>query len=423
MSAARRPHNRRPAAQHDTTAAERAAASLAAGLRRSLVVHDHIVPAFARRVPVSPGSTSSGEDSDGDGGGDDDDTDTIGPGLKSEDGSWGDDTGRGRSGTREQPGGDARRPSTDGSGETARFQSDGKKVRSHPDNQVPPRWIKDVPAVSRSEDPDDGQRPFPLRIEIRHDVPQPLQTTTTTTHHPPPPACQRIVLRSPAVDPFYHWTFRCHRYSVRSLAVRHGWAASADDGRRRRPRESLPESAAAPGAGTYATDADAEAFVVLFKDLVRACMNQPQRYTASLQSCSHPAVVALRFSETVSGYRRVHLLEVEFSPSLWDDVVQDLRGDYARLARHRADLKSALVEYLDLVCRRHPALLLSGGVPDPLQPAQTRPWSELVADLVPTSAQELDAVRNGARRVSDRERTTRKKMFVLLAGPDAEDLE
>jgi hypothetical protein len=75
------------------------------------------------------------------------------------------------------------------------------------------------------------------------------------------------------------------------------------------------------------------------------------------------------------------------------------------------------------VQKKQPGILATSGVPDPQRPGVSRPWRELVADLLPTVAQEAAVMRAGGRMLSEEERLLRKKMFVLLTIPKDESLE
>ncbi|KAJ3417255.1 hypothetical protein HDV05_005711 [Chytridiales sp. JEL 0842] len=138
----------------------------------------------------------------------------------------------------------------------------------------------------------------------------------------------------------------------------------------------------------------------------------PSRFHALLDVAYPESLLTLTFTEMVGGYRRIDLLGLEFQPTRWDEVVTNIRLDYERT-------RTALLQSLDLVARQHPAILVSGGCPDPLQPSQTKPWLELVSDLLPTKSQEKEK----GEWLTDRERVVRKKVFVLLTMPADESLE
>ena len=90
---------------------------------------------------------------------------------------------------------------------------------------------------------------------------------------------------------------------------------------------------------------------------------------------------------------------------------------------HSSHLKTALIQCLEIVQRKQPGILATTGVPDPKRPGVSRPWRELVSDLMPTVAQEAAVMRAGGRMLSEEERLMRKKMFVLLTIPKDESLE
>ena len=109
---------------------------------------------------------------------------------------------------------------------------------------------------------------------------------------------------------------------------------------------------------------------------------------------------------------------------------------------HLSSLKTSLTRSLDLVLRRQPAILLSGGVPDPRNPGISKPWKDLIQDLIPSKSDEARAalMLNGdilsgsfnekdeennlkVRLLREDQRILRKKMFVMLTAPKKENLE
>ncbi|KAJ3217207.1 hypothetical protein HDU67_008336 [Dinochytrium kinnereticum] len=233
-------------------------------------------------------------------------------------------------------------------------------------------WIKDITSTIQSPSYPNSQQ-FQIRICI-HPLPQ-------------PPALQRykITVKAPTEDAFFHWTSFCNQFSFRTLVKRHGWRFDGD------------------GIGEAF-----EGFGELVKDRVREILVDPKRYLADIQIFSPGSAMALTFREIVNNYRKVELLTLEFVPSAWDEVITDIRLDYERTQVHYSLLKTSLIQSLNIVTKRHPVILLSGGIPDPMQVTQPKPWKELMSDLMPGVTEE------GGEELTDEERMLRKKIFVLL---------
>ncbi|KAI8854978.1 hypothetical protein BC829DRAFT_429012 [Chytridium lagenaria] len=218
----------------------------------------------------------------------------------------------------------------------------------------------------------------------------------------PPPALQRykITIKAPTEDAFFHWTHSFHLFNFRTFVKRHGWKLPASTG------DGMKEAF--------------EGFGDLFKDRVRECLVDPKRYTLHIEVPSPGSSMVLTFREIINNYRKVDLLTLDFTPSAWDEVIRDIRQDFERTQVHASLLKSSLVQALTLVSKRQPAILLSGAIPDPKHVNQSRPWKELVADLLPCERRE-DIERG--EFLTDEERMLRKKIFVLLTVPKEETLD
>ncbi|KAJ3109045.1 hypothetical protein HDU97_009163 [Phlyctochytrium planicorne] len=127
------------------------------------------------------------------------------------------------------------------------------------------------------------------------------------------------------------------------------------------------------------------------------------------------------FVEVMNGYRKINVLTLEFKPSPWDEIVRDIRLDFERTKIHASLLKSGLIQCLDLVSKRQPMILLSGGIPDPQQPNQPQSWKDLISDLLPSRRDETEE--NNGGFLTDEEKILRKKIFVLLTVPRQETVE
>ncbi|KAJ3332510.1 hypothetical protein HDU76_014011 [Blyttiomyces sp. JEL0837] len=197
-----------------------------------------------------------------------------------------------------------------------------------------------------------------------------------------------------------------------TLVNRHGW--------------SLPEVAGDPVAEAFAGFGD------LVKDRIRECLMDPRRFQAHLSIHQPDHSISLTFQETVSTYRRITLLTLDFQPSPWSQIITDIRLDHERTQLHYSLLKSALVQSLEIVGRKHPAILVSGGVPDPLRPEVCRPWREMMDDLVKVvgtgggNKGDNEGERNGGgggkgKVLTEEQKLVRKKMFLLLTVPEGEE--
>ncbi|KAJ3109901.1 hypothetical protein HDU96_007065, partial [Phlyctochytrium bullatum] len=310
-------------------------------------------------------------------------------------------------------------------------------------------WIKDITATLRSP-----SRSTTSTYRLRICVFSPNPRSTTLRRH-------KVVVKAPAEDAFFHWTHRCNPFSFRSMVKRFGWVVpglevDADEGgnakwwRRRRKEKGeqgerggqvvdesdeswkrLEREEAQRRERDLALDRAFEGFGDVIKDRVRECLLDPKRYVAIVEVLSPGNAMTLTFQEVVNSYRNVDLLTLEFEPSPWKQVVADLRHDFGRMQVHHSLLKSALIQALDTVARRNPALLLTGGVPDPRQPSQPKPWKELVSDLLPPNGKDSKATSRamkppalgGDEFLTDEEVVLRKKMFVLLTSPRDENVE
>ncbi|KAJ3238166.1 hypothetical protein HDU81_008313 [Chytriomyces hyalinus] len=254
-------------------------------------------------------------------------------------------------------------------------------------DREPDAWIKDLTAQKTCRNlpnPED----YPIRIHIH-----PLELQSDSLYA----QCHRITLKSPIRDAFFHWTFLCHQFNFRTMARSFGWKVQNDGVE----NESFA------------------AFGELVKARIRDCFHYPDRFPLHMEVVDPENLLLLTFSEIRAGYRKVTLLSLEFVPSPWFEVVADLRRDYKRTRRHYSDIHNNLVQSLDFVLRHQPALLVSGGVPDPLEPQQLKPWKDLVADLLENKVSEKGKV----RLLQSDEKIVRKKLFVLLTLPKHESLE
>ncbi|KAJ3166550.1 hypothetical protein HK101_011924 [Irineochytrium annulatum] len=341
--------------------ADDAAADLAARLPRGWVAHTHIEPCFSRRVPLP----------------------------------WDEEDRKENEERREvEERRRARRLGIAISGEVAGEEAldewadegddDGSNSNATP-RQEP--WTKDL-VVTFSTSRTSAPQSFRTRICIH-----PLKPAPHAQHH-------RVVLKAPAEDPFFHWYHSCNLFSFRTMVNRHGW--------------TLPITSGDPFKSAF------QGFAELLKDRVRECISEPKRFHAHVEMSHLESIINLRFTEIVNEYRRVTLLHLEFLPSAWEHVVADISLDYERTRLHYSLLRSALVQSLDLVSRRHPAILLDGGVLDPRRPEQPSSWKEVVRDLLPTTDEEKE---DNGRQLTGEERMVRKKMFVLLTQPKDSVLE
>ncbi|ORY41231.1 hypothetical protein BCR33DRAFT_718891 [Rhizoclosmatium globosum] len=201
----------------------------------------------------------------------------------------------------------------------------------------------------------------------------------------------QITLKAPLQDAFFHWTFLCHPFNFRTMVKNMGWKIPSDT--------KDEDGATDPMTRAF------EGFGKVLKDRVRQCLQDPQRFKMTLEVFEPHDLLILNFIE---------ISRVCSFP--WSEVVSDIRVDYERTRAHYSNVHNALVQSLDIVSKYHPTLLLTGGVPDPLQPEQVSPWKDLVQDLLqPTSAE--------GRILSSDEKMMRTKMFVLLTLPKDETLE
>ncbi|KAJ3404885.1 hypothetical protein HDU80_002192 [Chytriomyces hyalinus] len=254
-------------------------------------------------------------------------------------------------------------------------------------DREPDAWIKDLTVQKTSRNlpkPED----YPIRIHIH-----PLELLSDSLYA----QCHRITLKSPIRDAFFHWTFLCHQFNFRTMARSFGWKVQNDGVE----NESFA------------------AFGELVKARIRDCFHYPDRFPLHVEVVDPENLLLLTFSEIRAGYRKVTLLSLEFVPSPWFEVVTDLRRDYERTRRHYSELHNNLVQSLDFVLRHQPALLVSGSVPDPLEPQQLKPWKDLVADLLESKFSE----QGNARLLQSDEKIVRKKLFLLLTLPKHESLE
>ncbi|KAI9344865.1 hypothetical protein BDR26DRAFT_932450 [Obelidium mucronatum] len=249
-------------------------------------------------------------------------------------------------------------------------------------------WIKDVLVSKTSPTLNDDQ--FPVRISIH-----PFMQNPSATY----PQCHRLTIKSPLRDAFYHWSFLCNPFNFRTMVRNYGWKISQNG----------------ESEGVDSMLKAFEGFGSLVKDRVRECLRDPERFKIVLEEFEPDNLLVLNFVEIVSGYRRVTLMSLEFVPSPWKEVVSDVRMDYERTRAHYFNVHNALVQSLDVVSKYQPSILLTGGVPDPLQPQQLQSWKELVQDLLLPTA-------DGRVLTSD-EKMMRTKMFVLMTLPNDETLE
>lgn len=359
---------------------EDAAWALAARLKRGSVAHAHIIPAFSKRLPLPwKDDLQSLPHPQG----------TTDRRIR-RDAESDEDVNRDRVNQHNvqkstvlpvdvQGDGSSHKPTTKAASSFNNIDSSARKAT----------WFKDITSCSISTAHHPTPRIYPVRIVI---------------HDKQDDSC-RITLKAPTEDAFFHWSYNCNLFTFKTLARRHKW-------------KHIPDSTM-----ERETDAVINKFVELLKEIVRNCLNDPERYVASIEVTMQLSVAVLKFTEISRGYRRVPLLELEMIPSPWEEVVRDIREDHQRTLLHSSHLKTALIQCLEIVQRKQPGILATTGVPDPKRPGVSRPWRELVSDLMPTVAQEAAVMRAGGRMLSEEERLMRKKMFVLLTIPKDESLE
>ncbi|KAJ3299469.1 hypothetical protein HK104_008825 [Borealophlyctis nickersoniae] len=192
-------------------------------------------------------------------------------------------------------------------------------------------------------------------------------TAATLTIHPPPPTstfphhAYRLVLTLPQQGILSRWECNVTPFSFQTVAKRAGWDT---DEKGQRVKDGVLE-------GLYTR------FAAVVKERVCACVGQPERFTSSIvirksspkttsattavtvdtSATTTPPVAILTFSEMVQNYRRVELLTLDFSPVVWGDMVDEVRGEFARMEAHYTLSKTALIQSLELVARHQPSLL------------------------------------------------------------------
>ncbi|KAI8925280.1 hypothetical protein BC831DRAFT_276921 [Entophlyctis helioformis] len=211
----------------------------------------------------------------------------------------------------------------------------------------------------------------------------------------PFPQHHRIVITSPLEDAFFHYTFLCTPFSFKSLVRTMRW--------------DMPQSAG---------DVHAQAFDLfgrLVRDRVTETALMPTRYRARVWTDKAAGVLVVNFNEVVREYRQIDLLTLEFRPSEWIDVVHDIKADYARMKVYHDDIKQSLIQVLDTVSRYQPSLLLASDLgPETTPLRQPQRWTDTLSHLLPTAVTPSES----RRIMSDHQRLTRKKAFVLTTMPD-----
>ncbi|KAH6571255.1 hypothetical protein BASA60_007263 [Batrachochytrium salamandrivorans] len=125
------------------------------------------------------------------------------------------------------------------------------------------------------------------------------------------PQCHQIVLTSPEESLFFHWTYRCTPFSFMTLVRQMQWdrSQSADD----------------------VTALNFEAFGEFIRNRVNECVEDPTRFQAVIKVDRLQKVASLEFTELVHSYRRVDQVILEFTPSTWPEITQDIKSGYIRI--------------------------------------------------------------------------------------------
>ncbi|XJO73957.1 hypothetical protein BDV3_004853 [Batrachochytrium dendrobatidis] len=211
------------------------------------------------------------------------------------------------------------------------------------------------------------------------------------------PQCHKLVITSPTEDVFFHWKFVCTPFSFATLVKDMNW--------------EMPAATEGIFPQTF------DGFGQFVRDRVLECVQYPNQFKALLEIDRFNTVASLNFTEVVRNYRRVDLLAIDFVPSEWQEVIRDIKADYARTKKYHGDIKSALVHVLDIVARHQPTLLLSPDFePDVFPVRQPKHWTTVLDHYLPSVVNPTKTT--FSRTITPSQRSTHTKAFVLTTLPD-----
>ncbi|KAJ3123698.1 hypothetical protein HK100_011521 [Physocladia obscura] len=387
-----------------SVAASIAAKQVAKNIKRGIVAHAHISPSFSRVVPLAWNKDLKAEEIElvyqDDDGNEKNNTDAVRENTKKEGGGGcggGGGNTWGISGLVESPIMDNGSPllqkstnsllKSDAFVHMTRKQSDDLPVQNRQGRKPETLnskaentevWIKDL-IVTKKSRKESLDKEYPIRISIHS-----LETTTARTNHEFP-ECHRITIKSPLRDSFFHWTFLCHQFNFRTLAKSNGWNVGNSCNNNHGAATAVDEFRQNTAVAIDPLIASFQRFGRVVKDRIRECLRDPE----SRKRLSKSPFIVVRICSVA--------------------------------LMHYSNIYNALVQSLNLISKIQPVLLLTGGVPDPLQPEQVKPWKDLVKDLL-GSRPESDSA-NEQRILTNEEKMLRKKMFVLLTLPNEESIE
>ncbi|KAJ3325858.1 hypothetical protein HDV06_002243 [Boothiomyces sp. JEL0866] len=194
------------------------------------------------------------------------------------------------------------------------------------------KWTLDIPVIVRRLQVQNGKQ---IPIEYQKHV----RLIIISEFEKPFPQAHKIVVMDPIDDIFFHWTFSCNPFSFKSILKQMKW--------------KLPALA---GNGFQETF---RRFGYMIQQIANGVVSQPNAFKAVIQVSSNQQVASLKFFEIVKEYRKIELVEIEFTPSAWNDVKSNILEYTSSIQKEFEEVNDNLIQVMNTVSIHQPAILLS----------------------------------------------------------------
>ncbi|KAJ3129893.1 hypothetical protein HK098_007647 [Nowakowskiella sp. JEL0407] len=168
----------------------------------------------------------------------------------------------------------------------------------------------------------------------------------------------KIMLRTPPwVDLLFHWTSYFSVFQYTTMANDSGWNKKPKRTQiKTRVNDEILEK--------YSTEEKShhhnfKNFGRLLEDCILNCITKPEKFSAVLYVDQNEMVASLDFKETRLAYRQVDLFKLDFKPSPWNMVVDDVENQFQKAKNQLLVTKNKYIHMLDVIARRNPSLLLA----------------------------------------------------------------
>ncbi|KAJ3260261.1 hypothetical protein HK103_000896 [Boothiomyces macroporosus] len=194
------------------------------------------------------------------------------------------------------------------------------------------RWTLDIPITIRQFTVQNGK-------QVPSEIQKTVRLIIISDFDRPFPQAHKIVIMDPIDDIFFHWTFNCNPFSFKSILKQMKWR--------------LPTLA---GNGFQETF---RRFGYMIQQIANNVASNPNAFKAVLQVNPNQQVASLKLLEIVKEYRKIDLVEIEFTPSAWNDVKKDILDYTSTIQKEYDEINDNLIQVMNTVSIHQPAILLS----------------------------------------------------------------